>query len=420
MGTTVIQIWVVMTAITWILGIIQIYGYYLFKSMQKLLIVQKRYPKLVIAESIMVILLLFIVFPLWMNTVFGILFVDNKFLFHLGWILLPPGMHFICNVEACRLWLISYDLHYAHSSKHNEWKSQIDNSSEQENWYLHNRNKWGNKRYVIYRVLIYYIFAATVPLILFYSVFGFEQLFYGQMIDGMFYAVPISIVLYTFYKCPKTKDNFLFHYEFKVTTIIWISCLILYFINQIIAYLGYATVNYTFCVVTGITTVAVPSLLSTIWIPRQISHLDAWKDKLLPKRFKDLIVMKEIIHSNGHLSAAKNGSGQDTLDTKLKNVLKNEKTFETFIKWMYCEFSSESILCFVELCQFKEKLIDFVKNDTDDIAMNYSYINLLYDNIPKSSIVYGQLNESNNQNITEIETFKHVAHLLYQCFAALR
>eukprot|EP01084_Bolivina_argentea_P046516 85668_1 len=107
---------------------------------------------------------------------------------------------------------------------------------------------------------------------------------------------------------------------------------------------------------------------------------------------------------------------------KLLNVLKNEKKFEAFVHWMYREFSSETILCFIELLQFKQLLKEkiIVSNDVISEQQNVRKMKgkreyILYENIPKSSIVYG----NDSKSMDDISCFRNIAHLLYEKYVKI-
>ena len=146
-------------------GILQIYGLYRFMSIQILLIIKKRYPKLVIAEGICAILVLLLLNPLHANlmanaTNFGI----HRHIFHYieiaASIAIPPAAYLVANLEAMRLWLIYFRLNYL---KHNEkWKSIIDNTHTEKDWFIRKKNTYGNPKYILPRMMIYYLFSVTV------------------------------------------------------------------------------------------------------------------------------------------------------------------------------------------------------------------------------------------------------------------
>eukprot|EP01084_Bolivina_argentea_P108953 194737_1 len=161
-------IWIVLLVAAYILGIMQIYACYRFKSLQSLLIIQKRFPTLVVTEAVVLIVWLIIGFPLWTNSIFhGVTFglTGNSLdTLHRFWYMSPPTINFLMHIEVARLWLVSFNLHYLNSSRNEQWKSQIDKSFADKNWYLRNRNTYGNTKYVVSRVFICYICVATFVL----------------------------------------------------------------------------------------------------------------------------------------------------------------------------------------------------------------------------------------------------------------
>eukprot|EP01084_Bolivina_argentea_P220993 374413_1 len=155
-----VLIWIGTIIFSYIMAIFQIYGIYRFKSLSKLLIIKKRYFKMVIIEAIAVIIHATITLPLLYNYLLqASSFEHADYIYLFGRILTWPIRHFIINIEAARLWLISFDLQYLHSSKNQKWKSQIDHTFAEKDWYLLNKHKWGNSRYILTRIMIYYTFA---------------------------------------------------------------------------------------------------------------------------------------------------------------------------------------------------------------------------------------------------------------------
>eukprot|EP01084_Bolivina_argentea_P166990 289896_1 len=223
-----IGVLITIVTIAYILAFLQIYACFHFKSIQPLLIVQKRYPKLVLIEAYVVIFYLFICVPFWENgnydvTHFGLsMNAFSIFKAITSNCLVIPVIHFIPIIEITRLWLISYDLHYLQRSINEQWKTQIDHSFAQKDWYLKNRNTFGNLKYVMTKTLIYYscvaVFLTTMNLIDHFSYAGN----FAGILNGVFFLIDIIFVFYIYFKCRKyaaLNDNLLFYYEFKATTI---------------------------------------------------------------------------------------------------------------------------------------------------------------------------------------------------------
>lgn len=74
-------------------------------------------------------------------------------------------------------------------------------------------------------------------------------------------------------------------------------------------------------------------------------------------------------------------------DSRLMTLLQNEAKCEHFVQWMYREFSSESILCFIELVQFKHFVRKLLAEAEDVTPPSPKREYRLYSKMPRSSIV---------------------------------
>ena len=136
----------------------------------------------------------------------------------------------------------------------------------------------------------------------------------------------------------------------------------------------------------AVTVQLMPSLLSTLIIPIKITLMSEWKDG-----------------ASTHMLEMKDSSG--TFKQKLKVTLDDEDKCEAFVDWMYREFSSEAILSFLEFIQFRKyvkKQIGEVDGSAVPVGDSDIYDFVLYDGMPKSSIIYGsfEFQEGVNEEIT--------------------
>ena len=229
--------------------------------------IQKRYPKLVIIESTAVIVYLILVFPFWLNYLFSVLdFVgDPIFSFLFG----PPFYDFIFLIEPSRLWLISYNLHYLNASKNEKWKSQIDTNIANNDWYIRNKNTFGNQKKVVTAVMIWWFFAVIVVDIAYYI----DYTHIGSFTNSFVFLIQLTPMYLVCYQCRKYKqlqDNLLFYYEFTATIIIWTIGFGSYCVAEAIRVLNGG--SHTLLVITiygcvAIFSLSTASLLSTLWIP---------------------------------------------------------------------------------------------------------------------------------------------------------
>ena len=134
--------WIIALCVAYTLATVQLIACYRFKKIQWLLIIKKRYPKLVWMENIVVFIWLIMGLPILSN----LYLADNEYVIFSEYIMVPLVLssHFVLDVEAARLWLISYDLHYLRSLQNEQWKSHIDASFAQKDWYLKNKKTYGH------------------------------------------------------------------------------------------------------------------------------------------------------------------------------------------------------------------------------------------------------------------------------------
>ena len=354
----------------------------------------------------MVIIWLLIGVPFFSNTLFkaATINIEGTDSTTVNWIISvlinPPLSHAIAIMEVGRLWLISYNLHYLHSSQNQQWKLQIDASFARKDWYLKNRNKFGNQRYVIPRMFAYYVLVLSLVMTSYIICIIRDQIQIAAYIDSMFYIFDLFCVFYIYFKCREhhqLKDNLLFHYEIKLTSIIWVGCAFNNVIVQIIyvAAFDYRLVADVLLVCTIMCAIVAPSALSTIWIARKVAMNNLWQ--------------KELLKKVDHVQMSVMNTDQEAMVNALNETLKNEEKFELFIQWMYREFSSEAGFCFIELVQFKESIVKFIqkRNTEATHTIDTRYIDVLYDGVPKSSII------QQRKPLDDISIFRSIAHELH-------
>ena len=406
-------LWYATLVIASFLAAVQIYACYHFKAIQYLLIIQKRYPKLILTEAVAVLVWLLTALPLWSNflfeaTTYGMTPKGYDSFLKLEVTLISPIVHFIYIIEVCRLWLISFNLHFLHSSQNQKWKTQIDASFAQKDWYLKHRDTFGNEQYLVQRAFIYYSFVAieavSVYLITLFIASDLRWLWIANFNNGILFLISTSMALYIYYKCRDyhmLNDNLYFWWEIRTTAAIWLTTIVCYFVVQsLYFFFSNATapivtpIISSLFVVIGIFSMVAPSLLSTLVIPRKILQSGIWG--------------KESFHEIN--STNSRDIDPDSLTDLLHQTLQNEEKFELFVQWMNREFSSEAALCFIEMVQFKQCFIDYIKQKNGSFSHDYDtkYIDLLYDTVPKSSIVFVKITDH-----VGIAKFKLIAHLLF-------
>lgn len=208
------------SAICWCASLLQILGIYMFCRLRSQLIIEKRYPRLVMVEAVVTTFALTLVYPAWMTyiTAYSELCGSWWPFVCVGFMMYTYQLSAV--IETCRIWLISYDLQYLHSSKNQQWKTAIDASYAEKDWYLRNRGKWGNRQYIVRLGFVYY-FVATTTIIAVVLSTGLLCIDINIVVmctfavQVLFQIVHVAVPIYLFIKTPrKLQDLFLFSYEF--------------------------------------------------------------------------------------------------------------------------------------------------------------------------------------------------------------
>lgn len=274
----------VITAVCIGISAFQIHGLYRFRSFLHLVIIQKRYPLMVQLECIACILFLLIGIPLLGHNGLNELYQGHSESVKLALTLAARIHnnilgHFIADIEATRLFLISYDLHYLNASKNSKWKSQIDLSFAKRDWYLLNRSTWGNKYYVFKRASIYYLCATAISVTnyTYIQVLHPDYFFVTALVDATLVIVPLVVINFTYWKTPKNlNDSMFFHLEYRTTAVAMCTGFLIYISAAMADANGFVQFGLVLAVIAMIMMLSVPSLLSTIWIPFKIERSSIW------------------------------------------------------------------------------------------------------------------------------------------------
>ena len=353
----------------------QIVGIWTFNKIRHLLIIKRRYPRLIMLEAFVSVFNLAIVYPATMALQYKEYdhdAISGKWWPYLSTALTVYTAQITTIIEACRIWLISYDLQYLHSSKNQQWKTVIDESYAERDWYLRNRGKWGNRKYIVRLGFVYYIITSTV---VFTTNWTQAQLGLDQVdvlvIQALCYCVPLSIPIYLYLKTPRNlQDQFLFHFEFKWSFIVLIIGICIASVCMTLFCVGLWTLAWTISFLNLLYSHTL-SLLSTLVIPRKVSAMTEWDE-------------------GGHIAMLEMEVSSGNFQETMHKILMSEQKCEAFIDWMYREFSSEVILSFLELIQFRK----FVKEEirkTDEVDIDGDsdpYDFDLFDGMPQSTIIY--------------------------------
>ena len=397
-------------AISIILCLILIIGFLQFQQLLPLLIVQKRYPKIVLFESILAIIIMLCYIPTYNVITFKIdTFKEEREYIFIFTFLFYPLCHGVTFCEVCRLWLICYDMNYSHFTANNSWKSQINQQFGIKNWWAKHRKSYGNYEYITKRFIIYGLFTGFLTMIL-YEIYGLQQ--WNQLLDACLYGIPLCLLLYAYYISPKiTKDNFYFELECKVSVIFYVITLLLYFIGTITLYFD-AFIGQFIISIDALFAFSFVSILSTLYIPKVILSKIEWRTAL--------VINNQYTKSD---------------NMNLQNIFCQQQKLESFALHLNNEFSLECLLSFIEMMQFKQyfneiyfgQKMEYIMLEGKKIRFDFGESEL------KSAIVFETEHDKDHKqnrnkhgseqtstesftekNSTIIRNFKIIAYKLYQ------
>jgi len=398
-----------LAAISFLFGAVQIHGACVFQRIRHLQIIKKRFPTIVLIEASVTILLILVVFPihyinkLWINATESETDPDPKLQDYrsnghhlvrvtLHWLVIPALCYLLILLEAIRLFLIYYRLRLLESYQSQEWGSQITSTFATKDYYLRNRARFGNAKWICKRVGVYWLTITILTAVGQWYVATHSAstavTLCVHIAVTFFMLSPMAFIAFLWRRLPKNLlDNMMMDSEFKITC--GILC---------IGTLGYLALAVLFGLshdlsltsgLAGICTLfstAAPSLMSTLWIPRQIRRNQGIYG-LSPCR--DLVLELGLFKDR---QARSNGVRMTDLTQELDALYRNERKMGALMAHMAREFSLESFLCFVELVQFKNLVISMIQEQIPEFDPKTPGRPKcqFYGHCPKSSIVFNR------------------------------
>merc|ERR1712013_30176 len=135
----------------------------------------------------------------------------------------------------------------------------------------------------------------------------------------------------------------------------------------------------------GIFTSAMPSLVATIWIPLRLSS------KVIARNGDRFALTSAMLLDQGLFKGSRAGDVLGQIDI----LFLNEAKTKALGVWMFMRFAAEHFLCFIEMVQFKERIIAIVQSASDEQNIDFDesvdcahHRHRLYEHCPKSSIVF--------------------------------
>eukprot|EP01084_Bolivina_argentea_P103357 185139_1 len=386
--------------------------------------------------------LLFCLCHICVDRVLWILYICNistSFLLNLFTIFTyPVFLYGILYALLWRFWIIRYDIQMVRASMNQKWRSIINEEYIEQNWYLSNKAKWGNSRFIAsYIIAPLYLFCIAVSLIIRFQIYRPSSptstaFIHFWAIDMTFSMVPYCIIVYVWIKTPSFNDTFWIHDASKLIFIVLLILFLADITSGILTYLDLKSEQFVLLsvieshIICGANFALIMIMTFGVFYKNQTHFL--MSSSLLILLFgvqSDMNASPEPTYlPNGpHLTLAPTDSAHRTGNKTctpantikkltLKAVLKDPMLFHTFMGHLATEFSMECLLAIVEFTEYQEYCID---NLTDYLSTKHDYRGNLVElppNIPRSLIVYGSTKKPHNKALNHMRIITPMIHNL--------
>eukprot|EP01084_Bolivina_argentea_P087389 157835_1 len=270
-----------------------------------------------------------------------------------------PGLY---HVLTFRAFIIYFDIKFNEALEDTKWRLHIDPAET--NWFLKNRNLWGNHKRIAMLLFIHWVFWLIVGTILTFLPNRDKASLYTRATLALSTLAPTTIDCILYCKFPKFNDVFHISDEIKLTLKAEIIEIIIFYIAAIALNAQPPTYEY-------IGLQYLPIIISFIFA--SIIFLWVLKKFSLPSNPCYVTNYLEVINLNHELSSQKSitlsyAHSQEQHEHKPKNktesihrILQSKHGFNAFARHLTKEFCIENLLFVVETQQWLQSLIKDAK-----------------------------------------------------------
>ena len=163
--------------------------------------IDKRYPQLTIAMTFSIFIFIGFERPFLMIIAFEI--YNAAWFRFIQLFLYVCSLHSIFYIALLRFWLTYFDLQYFKTVSTNEWKQLINSEGKYDNFFIVQKSKYGNLRYLLRYWIPWLSVSIIISTICF--IFGGSA---GLLIDICMLLIPIIVTLIIWKKTPDFVDLF--------------------------------------------------------------------------------------------------------------------------------------------------------------------------------------------------------------------
>ncbi|ETO18750.1 hypothetical protein RFI_18506 [Reticulomyxa filosa] len=286
-----------------------------------------------------------------------------------------------CQIFLLRCFTIVFKMNYHMHTFQNQWKQLVvgsENVNANKSWYLRHYDKLSSTSWLLGRVFIPGLLFVCVVSFGLLTVFGSLAVILYQMIFIFLYIMLGVIIIQ---KLPKYRDFFGVKDEIIMT--IWLG--ITFFVCTVTAW-SIFFVHRDSAKIVFLILLPVASFCIMMFVFSSIHRILQKNATHIPKRVGLLRALwcDKMSVSRSHLSVISDSGPQRHVD--LHVLLGDPNLFDLFMEHVFSEFSSENLLCYLELCQYRQEIKK--QCERENITIDDAHPNkfILSEVLPKSKI----------------------------------
>ena len=305
-------------------------------------------------------------------------------------------------VAFCRYILIFYMMNYNVAVINNKWQCVLDPNIGQQNWYLRNVKKWGNFKWFIKWLILYFIIAYSGAKMTYLYPNDMTIFIISQGIFALFTTIiPLTISIYILCNLPSFNDVIGMRKELKFCIWVLLIMMVSYLIFSLFYFeaKGYTEDQLHIAWYIYLCMLKIQFFTFTLRHTRQPLIIFA---SILNDRYSaGSISMKALAHKSTYDHLDRQYSEKSDKDNKenaafnkeatalrreIKDFIRDPEMFDAFMQHLLNEYCGECLLSIVEFTQYKTKM----KEEFEDIEFedDEEIMIELPEKMVKSKIVY--------------------------------
>eukprot|EP01084_Bolivina_argentea_P043133 79483_1 len=306
-----------------------------------------------------------------------------------------------------RFWMLYFGMKWHLAIMNQKWICIINANATNSNWFILNKNTFGNVKWCAYRMLLWIIFGSIIT-IAEQIIFNAHTNYLPDSVVFVLYALwfvfygglPLIVLFVIYFHLPLFQDNFYISKELKLIVRVFLIGGFLAAIAVLCSiFLAVFKVNNPMhdmesLLMAGIfsadTSATIIMMISTYWV---LTNVNTIIDK--GNKNKKKSVSKNV--NTDHLLSISLQDMNCVESNELKHIFNCKELFEIYIDFMSKDLCMELILAFIEIIQLQQWIVtNNIEFDAKRFKDSLFESVIFYEEMIDSSIVYHEGNNDDN------------------------